>query len=89
MNAKLTLTVDKEVVKQAKQYARREGRSLSNLIESYLRSLITEQESSFEMSPIVRSLKGACKISDEAFDYDYDSILENALLENYLNDAKE
>lgn len=88
MNTKLTLTVDKEVIEQAKRYARQEGRSLSNLIESYLRSLVTESQQSFPLSPIASALKGSCKITESSFDYDYDAILENELTANYLNDNK-
>jgi antitoxin component of RelBE/YafQ-DinJ toxin-antitoxin module len=89
MNAKLTLTVDKRIVEQAKQYAKQEGRSLSNLIESYLRSLVSETDRPFEFSPIVHSLKGAIKVTDPDFDYDYDSLLEAELLGKYLSDNKD
>lgn len=88
MNTKLTLTVDKEVIEQAKRYARQEGRSLSNLIESYLRSLVTESSHRFTLSPIASALKGSCKIEEASFDYDYDAILETELTENYLRDNK-
>jgi len=37
MNAKLTQTIDKGVIEQANGYAKSENRSLSNLIESFLR----------------------------------------------------
>lgn len=44
MNAKLTLTIDKAVIAKAKRYARQSGRSLSDLIETYLASLTDEHE---------------------------------------------
>lgn len=40
VDTKLTLTVDKEIVESAKEVARESGRSLSDLVEHYLRSMI-------------------------------------------------
>jgi len=40
MSTKLTLSVDKKVIDKAKEYARSNGRSLSNIIEEYLKSLV-------------------------------------------------
>jgi hypothetical protein len=39
MTSKLTLTVEKSVIKRAKSYAKNTGRSLSELIENYLDSI--------------------------------------------------
>ena len=39
MSTKLTLTIDKSVIKKAKEYAKSQGRSLSNLIEDYLKTV--------------------------------------------------
>ena len=39
MDAKLTLSIDKEVARRAKVYAKNKGRSLSDLVENYLRLL--------------------------------------------------
>jgi hypothetical protein len=44
MTTKLTLTIEKAVIDRAKRYAEQTGRSLSDLVESYLDS-ITETES--------------------------------------------
>lgn len=44
MNTKLTLTIEKTVIEKAKEYAKKSGRSLSDLIESYLQRLITDSE---------------------------------------------
>jgi hypothetical protein len=40
MNTKLTLSLEKEVIEQAKIYAKGSGRSLSEMVESYFRSLV-------------------------------------------------
>jgi predicted HicB family RNase H-like nuclease len=45
MNTKLTLTIDKSIIESAKKYARNKERSLSDLIENYLKALVnTESE---------------------------------------------
>ena len=43
MTTKLTLSLDKEVIESAKEYAKSQGRSLSNVIEEYLK-LVTKQK---------------------------------------------
>lgn len=39
MATKLTLNIDEEVVKKAKSFSRREGKSLSKIVEEYLRTI--------------------------------------------------
>lgn len=51
MNTKLTLTIEKSVIEKAKDYAKKSGRSLSDLIESYLQRLISESELGEETVP--------------------------------------
>ncbi len=86
MSTKLTLTIDQHVIEKAKLYAKSQKRSLSNLIESYLRSVIMDQKTESEtqdgLSPIVSSLKGAVKYSGEVIDTK--KILEEELLKKYL-----
>ena len=84
--AKLTLSVDKEVIEKAKLFARKQGRSLSSLVEDYLKSLITpgdQPENLFDYSPIVQSLRGSVKLESDS--RDYREILEDELLKKYLN----
>ena len=50
MATKLTLTVEKIIIERAKSYAKKTGRSLSELIENYLET-ITEEKSNSDMSP--------------------------------------
>lgn len=55
MQTKLTLSIDKQIIKRAKEFARKSNRSLSDIIESYL-TTITDQhteEIDFELSQIV------------------------------------
>ena len=43
MQSKLTLSIDKYIIEKAKEYARRSNRSLSDIIETYLKR-ITDHE---------------------------------------------
>ncbi len=61
MAAKLTLSVEKRVIERAKRYAKTTGRSLSELIESYLAEL-TSEEPEGKISPKLKSLVGAVKL---------------------------
>jgi hypothetical protein len=61
MLTKLTLSVDKSVIERAKAYAKQTGRSLSELVESYLES-ITRQETEFEVSPKLKQLIGSVNL---------------------------
>ena len=72
MDTKLTLKLDKRVIDKAKEYASSHKRSLSRMIESYLRSL-TERDTSnlkddIEISPFVKSMRTGVKFPAN-FDY--------------------
>jgi len=66
MDTKLTLKLDKFVIEEAKKYAASHKRSLSRIIESYLKSLINrdknEAETDIEISPFVKSMSTGIKI---------------------------
>lgn len=62
MTTKLTLTVEKNVIEKAKIYARNTGRSLSELIETYLESIIQENKPNNKISPKLKSLVGSVKL---------------------------
>lgn len=47
MKAKLTITVDEDLVPRAKRYARARGVSLSSIIEDALRDLTGDESPSF------------------------------------------
>lgn len=84
MSTKLTLTIDKSVIEEAKRYAKSQGRSLSNLIEEYLKSVSSKDDKSksLELSPITKSLFGSVKLKDK--DIDYKKILEDEILKKHL-----
>ncbi len=80
MQTKLTLTLEKGVIEQAKSYAKSKGRSLSELIENYLKVVVSDSEQKVTISPAIRKLKGSVKLPD---DFDYKKELTNTLSEKY------
>jgi len=82
MDTKLTLSIDKDVTRRAKVYAKRKGRSLSDLVENYLKFLTKNsdiQDSQF--TPIVKSLLGSVTLPD---DFDYKKEIADSLTKKYL-----
>ena len=68
MTTKLTLTVEKDVIESAKLYAKQNGRSLSALIENYLKALVQKENHEEDLSPKVKELMGSIKLP-KGFDY--------------------
>ena len=70
MDKKLTLSLNQKVIEQAKKYAKRNGTSLSKMIESYFQSITNSQheESTIKITPLVDSLCGVGKLP-EGFDF--------------------
>ncbi|WP_316827880.1 DUF6364 family protein [Pedobacter miscanthi] len=86
MNTKLTLTIDKSVIKQAKAYAEQQGRSLSAVVENYLKAVTKKEEvvsKDDELSPIVKSLMMNRPKVDLPKDYDYKEELSKIRDEKY------
>lgn len=83
MNTKLTLTIEQSIIERAKKYARKKGRSLSDLIENYLKALTTEETATIkqELSPTLKSLRGSFK---EPKDFNYKKEVSDRLAEKYL-----
>jgi len=70
MKTKHTLTIEKEIIEQAKVYAKDKGQSLSDLVENYFK-LITKDKLKIkpnQLSPRVKRLRGILKV-DNNFDY--------------------
>ena len=82
MDSKLTLSIDKDVVRKAKVYAKSNGRSLSDLVENYLK-LLTRNSSieDSEYSPRVKSLLGCITLPE---DFDYKNEVADYLTKKYL-----
>jgi hypothetical protein len=58
MDTKLTVRVERDLIDSAKRYARRQGITLSQLIEDYLRSLAIQQDEQSINTPILQKLSG-------------------------------
>ncbi len=81
MNSKLTLTIEQSIIKKAKRYAKEKGRSLSDIIENYLKVITNDRKSEIELTPIVKSLRGSFKAPE---DFDYKKELTKGLTKKYL-----
>jgi hypothetical protein len=62
--AKLTLSVDARVVSRAKQYAKRRGVSISEMVEAYLAAVAEPSSPATGPAPILRSVRGVLKNAD-------------------------
>lgn len=84
MDTKLTLKLDKLVIERAKGYARSHNRSLSRIIESYLKSLVIQNDSEdndeIKISPFVKSMTTGVNIPA---DLDYKKEYSNYLTEKH------
>ena len=82
MSTKLTLTIEQKIIERAKNYAKAKNRSLSDLIENYLKSLTKDDEKeSQKLNPVVKSLKGSFKMPKNM---DYKKELDKRREEKYL-----
>lgn len=84
MDTKLTLKLDKQVIEKAKVYASSQKRSLSGIIEAYLKTLIernkTQVADRIEISPFVKSLRTGVRIPANI---DYKEAYGNYVAEKY------
>lgn len=72
MNAKLTLSLDRDIIEQAKEFAGTQHKSLSKLIEGYLRQATSPNDVPKQTTPLVAKLSGvidARKLGDYKNDY--------------------
>lgn len=81
MDTKLTLKLNQNVIEKAKEYASNRKMSLSRLVEAYLQSLTSENDTSdFEISPFVKSIATGTEIPT---DLDYKKEYSDYLTEKY------
>jgi len=83
MSTKLTLTIERSIIEKAKKYAQQRERSLSDLIENYLKALVTngDVKNEEELTPTVSAMKGSFKMPEG---FDYKKELADRLAEKYL-----
>jgi hypothetical protein len=80
MTTKLTLTMEGNVIESAKKYARRNGKSLSDVVENYLKSIIEKEDKPEMISPKLRKLMGSVKLPK---DFEYKKELGKAIAKKY------
>lgn len=83
MTTKLTLSLDKEVIESAKEYAKSQGRSLSNVIEEYLKSVTKRkiEKKKYKFDPLIEELSGSVKLPPNKT---YDEVKTETLIEKHL-----
>jgi hypothetical protein len=82
MDTKLTLNIDSAVIKKVKLYSRKQGRSLSDLVENYFKALSGKfPDNQVELTPKVKSLLGSFNLPE---DFDYKKELSDQIMKKYL-----
>jgi hypothetical protein len=82
MNTKLSLTIEQSLIDKAKKYAKGKGRSLSDIVENYLKVITTDYHTTvIDSTPIASSLRGSFKAPK---DMDYQKELSKGLSDKYL-----
>ncbi len=62
MNTKLTLRLDESLINQAKKYARREGKSISQIVSDYFWAIQHRSgEKKIRVGPITSKLRGCLR----------------------------
>lgn len=81
MLTKLTLTIEKDVVEKAKEYAHGKNKSVSRIVEEYLKNVSEQETRDVRLkdlkSPITDKLVGMFVDAGE----DYKTLLDNARAE--------
>lgn len=80
MITKLTLTIEDKVISSAKIYAHKQGKSLSAIVENFLKSITIQEEKPTSLSPEVLKLMGVIELPE---DFDYKKEMGNALANKY------
>lgn len=65
MTTKLTLTIEKDIIERAKAFAKKTGRSLSELIEDYLGFLTEQRYDDEEISPRLKKIIGSVTLPED------------------------
>lgn len=62
MITKLTLTIEKSVIRKAKRYANRTGRSLSKVVQSYLEKVTEPESNTTDIPDKIKKLIGSAYV---------------------------
>jgi hypothetical protein len=80
MTTELTLTIDDDVIHSAGEYARTTGKSLTGIVENYLKSITAAQRKYRQLLPEVSQLMGVISLPD---DYEYRDRIGDSLEKKY------
>jgi hypothetical protein len=80
MTTKLTLSIDDQVIESAKKYAMGKGKSLSGIVENYLKSISNTKSGVSEISPRIKKLMGSLHLPKN---FDYKSELGKEMINKY------
>lgn len=84
MENPFTLKIDKKLLKKANKYAKNNKKTLSEIIESYLRLLVLgEKSESTEVIIISDFVKSLSVKTNLSHDLDYKKEFQNHLIEKY------
>ncbi len=75
MDAKLTLSMDSSIIASMKGYANENNSSISQIVETFFRNLLSSQSDKRNISPLVQELSGIIP-EEENEKEDYTSYLE-------------
>ena len=64
METKLTLKLDQGIINSAKEYAEKNQKSLSKLVEDFFRNLIYENCATEKYPPLIKKLSGVISEAD-------------------------
>jgi hypothetical protein len=80
MITKLTLTLEDQVIVSAKKYARLKGKSLSGIVENYLKTITSVADTDATLPPKISKMMGVIKLPE---DFDHKKELGNILIQKY------
>lgn len=80
MTTKLTLTIDDSVISVAKKYAKKSGKSLSDIVENYLKNLTSKETKDETISPRILKLMGVIELPNN---FEYKRALKDSLSKKY------
>lgn len=70
MITKLTLTVEKDVIEQVKIYAKKSGKSLSEMVQNYFLQVLNKENDESDISVEVKKIAGKIKLPQDFNDND-------------------
>lgn len=79
MNTKLTLRLDEDIIRRAKEYSKEVGKPVSRLVEDYFRIVTSPGLPQENLPPLVESLRG-CIEGSGVDEEDYRQHLEEKYL---------